>query len=587
MAADHISAAADLEGSAVPVLDYSNDPRHNALLALRSFWGGEQHDTAPANWDGSPRSDKIGYLVGRFDFSSGGAYASTNLNADAWTYSARRPNAPAPMPRCVVSAFTAALLGRSPQLATPSDPRTSRYLAACWRACDGWAVLPEARNYAGVQGASALVVSVIKGELALDAYWAHEVHVLEWADCAGWRPARAVYQALISVEQDPDEEGIVSSALMYRTKEWTETHVITYQDVPEDHEGPIPIEKAVEHKMGRCPVIWMQNTKNSREPEGTYDLQTPQVLELCDQLDRTQSFAVLATKANASPTLYRKDHMHWLQQGGPVRKGHGAEITGTPDGDVKLIESSGEGVTNAWATAKQLRIQIMQATNCILPDMDWAISNIAVETFMMLFQAMHSQCNLLQAPIERCIREICAIFLTLGEQGVVNSETAGPDAPGIHLPPDVSVIEPADDDDPDAEPTVKTSAHEIGKAKHVEVIWPPRQILSPTQLVSFVGALGSAVTGGLLSKESAIEALASARGQLDLAAEKRRIRGEKAKARADLMESGLTPGGGQPGDEEVADGAAEEDEDGKGDADGDGVINEGTPDQQTKAKPEM
>lgn len=562
MAASTASEAADLPGSAVCVLDYSNDPRTLALLALRSFWGGEQHDAAPASWDGAPRSDQGRYLAERFDY---GAFQSTNLNADAWSYSARRPNAAAPMPRCVVSAFTAALLGRPPQLATPSDPRTSRYLAACWDQCDGWAVLTEARNYAGVQAAAALVPAVIDGELSMTAYWAHEMHVTEWCDSAGWKPRRAIYQDTVSVEQEPDEDGRVESKPKVRTKEWDEKHVTIYEDVDPDHEGPIPIKTQYEHMMSRCPVVWLQNTHNSREPEGAYDLQTPQVLELCDQLDRVQSFAVRATKANASPTLYRRDHMHWLQRGGPVRKGHGAEITGTPDGDVKLIESAGDGVTNSWVTASKLRMQILQACNCILPDMEWATSNIAVETFLMLFRQMDAQCDLLQTPLRRCIREICDIFRTLGKSmGVLDAEKAAPGAKGLRLPPDVTIDEPDDEDDLDAEPSISTKPYEVGEASYVNVIWPPRQLLSPTQLVSFVGALNAANAGGLLSKESGVEALAAARGAMDAAAEKRRIRHEKARGKAALMETGLTPGG-LPGDKEVADDETDKEEEVEGD----------------------
>lgn len=217
MAAESAPDAADsFQGSAVCVLNYDHDPRQIALLALRSFWTGEQHDSAPASWEGVPRNGSAGYLASRVDFND---VQSTNLNADAWSYGARRPNTAAPMPRCVTSAFTAALFGRPLQLATPSDPRTSRYLTACWNSCDGWAVLTEARNYAGTQASAALVVSLIAGELALDAYWAHEMHVLDWCDAAGWKPRRAVYQTTVSVEQDPDEEGVVKSAPMIRTRE--------------------------------------------------------------------------------------------------------------------------------------------------------------------------------------------------------------------------------------------------------------------------------------------------------------------------------------------------------------------------------
>lgn len=558
MAADNYPDAPDSDTteSGVRVLDYSNDPRQIALCTLKSFYAGTQHDHAPANWDGVPRHDSLGYLTERVTMSG---WYSTNINADAWSYGARRPNAAAPMPRCIVSAFTAALLGRRLGLATPSDPRTAKYLTAAWKDGGGWAVLAEARNYAGVQGASAIVLSLIDGQLSFDAFWADEVHVLEWADSAGWRPLRVLWQTRVGVEQEPDENGVVTSKIMVRTKEWTETHCIIYEDVAEDFEDEIPEKVRHAHGMGRCPVFWLQNTRNSKEPEGTYDLQTPQVLELCDQLDRVQSFAVRATKANASPTLYRKDHMHWLNRGTPIRKGHGAEITGTPDGDVKLIESSGDGVVNSWLTAKQMRVQIMQATNCVVPDMEWAVSNIAVETLMMLFRSMDAQCDLLEEPIERVVCEICDALITLGQQGVLDKEKAGPGQRGIRLPPDVQIVEPDGDDadDLDEEPEVKTAPYEVGDARWVQVVWPPRQLLTPTQFVAYGAALGTAAQQKLMSMESAVEDLATARGK-DPAVEKRRLRQEKARGMAELLANGggMLPGA-KPGDTQVADDATD------------------------------
>ena len=61
MAADDSTEAADSSsGSAVCVLSYNNDPRQQALLALKSFWKGEQHDHAPASWEGAPRTGTCG-----------------------------------------------------------------------------------------------------------------------------------------------------------------------------------------------------------------------------------------------------------------------------------------------------------------------------------------------------------------------------------------------------------------------------------------------------------------------------------------------------------------------------------------------
>jgi hypothetical protein len=73
--------------------------------------------------------------------------------------------------------------------------------------------------------------------------------------------------------------------------------------------------------------------------------------------------------------------------------------------------------------------------------------------------------------------------------------------------------------------------------------------------------------------------LASARGR-DPAVEKRRLRAAKAKAKAELLESGLVPGG-LPGDQQAADEETGEEDD----SDGDGMIGEGGPNQRPAVKP--
>jgi hypothetical protein len=165
---------------------------------------------------------------------------------------------------------------------------------------------------------------------------------------------------------------------------------------------------------------------------------------------------------------------------------------------------------------------------------------------------------------------------------VTNIEDGGKPGKGLRLPPDVMIEEPDDEDDLEAEPEVKTAAYEVGKARYVQLVWPPRQLLSPMQLKDFVTALSLAEGAGFLSKESCIEALAAARGQMDVAGEKRRIRAEKARGRAELMANGLTPGA-QVGDQALADEATS-------DGDGDGVAGEGGEDEAPKpgeAKPEV
>ena len=46
---------------------------------------------------------------------------------------------------------------------------------------------------------------------------------------------------------------------LYRlTEDWAE----------DEPERPIPVEEMTEHRAGRCPVIWMQNTRSLESPEG-------------------------------------------------------------------------------------------------------------------------------------------------------------------------------------------------------------------------------------------------------------------------------------------------------------------------------
>jgi len=543
---------------AMTVLRLPDTGRAKRLRALSSFYEGTQHDHCGASWDGRPRKPGLSYLQERIP-------PKGLVPTNAITHEDRKPDADYPLGRQIVSSFTDMVLGegRHPQLRVEADRRTELYLDACMEASDTWDTLIECRDTAGQTGAAAMSLGVDDGEPTAEPHHPADLWVKRWRPGGKWIPAEVVEQRLI--EKQVEQKGRLVTVRCWRTRYWNEYVVVHYEDVPEDFGSdakagpppPIPIAmnddgslKIVEHGVGRCPVVWLQNTRNAKAPEGRPDYEG--VFPLLDKVDRLQSMVVRASIANVDPTLVRKVDENVRKRRQQERKGFGAMIDVGPGGDAKFLETSGASVEMGWNGVHNVRDEVLQTVGCVLITPETAGAYKSGEALQLLWRRMEARCGRIRKPLTDVIRQISAIWLKLGRDlEVSSSEEDNPE--GIVLPPLVEKVVEADVE------KVTSKPHEVGDGHFIDPQWPPYHTPTATQLQAMATALATATTQKqTLSAETATGTLVRYLGRGDMAEERRRIEEEKAAGVAQFGAAMFDDG--DDGDEAADRAAAAEDE---------------------------
>lgn len=535
----------------VYVVDRSNEPRYRELCTLFRWFDGTQHDYCYADWQGRSRPGGCSY-VGDRHRDKGMVWPS---EAPRVSWDIRRPNAPAGLARQVVSRFTELTMGSAPTLTCPADDDTAAYLTAVFEESCTWDAHQEARDYAGACGSSVMILTITDGQPNAEALPSFAVDVLRWANTKRWVPAEVVQQYRVEViEPGPNPRPVVKT----RTILWTERHRVEFEDVPLDwpREKPLTPSKREEHFSGRCPVVWVQNIRRTRQPEGEYDLLNQANLEMCDEVDKVQSHALKATKANTQPTMVRiDDPLAFVQQFPRLAKGSGTEIRVAKGGDVKYLETTGDSVKMGWDSAEKMKDQVLKNVNCYMPESEQitqAPSGVAVAK---LRRGMETRGNRIRTAQTWVIRQCAQIWIALGLKFPPSSED-DPKEESIVLPPRCYKIEvapepapapnedaeegedEADDEADDAQPVpapapkVETkkrlAPHKVGRGRSVRPIWPPYDHPTPADIKALGEAMTTVTAGKVLSRRTATEVFVTSIGLRDPEQELQRIAEEKA-----------------------------------------------------------
>lgn len=531
-----------VEVGPVYVMDIHKTSRSLSLRALQAYLLQRQHDHKTLSWDGAPRDAGVGYMYERLQ-----PQGFVPSNAAPYGYSGRKPSCPDPIGRQVIRAFTDMVFGASPpDIGTPADPATGSYLESVMAEADAWDTLSEVRDYTGACGESAILVEVLDGEPSTERLNTANLEVLEWETCRGWIPKKVVEQRIVEKSVLNEETKKSEVVKVIRTRYWDDQVAVTYEDVPTDYgqdekdPKPIPVKDTVEHNAGRCPIVWVQSTRSSQSTSGDTDLEG--VYEVADQIDKMQSMVTRASVANTDPTLVYKDEDRNRRRNNQLRKGHGARIDVGPQGDAKLLETTGSSIQTSWDGVRELRERVFQVTGCVVVTPETASAYKSGTAIAMMWRAMESRCSTrLRPPLKTAIKQICNIYIAIGTAvGVSSMEEDEPG--GIVLPPKVT---PPSKDDPDTPP--KIEAHKVGRAKYYEVRWAPFHEPTPEGLQAMAAAL-TAANGQkpLLSRETATREMVNVIGNVDPNEELERIEAEHGQS---MSEFDSIIGVGSPGDD--------------------------------------
>ena len=578
----------------VYVVDRNQDPRYRELCTLFRWFDGTQHDYCYADFMGRSRPGFCCY--------GGGGHRDKGMvwpsEAPRVSWDIRRPNAPAGLARQVISRFTELTMGTPPTLTCPADDDTAAYLTAVFEESCTWDAHQEARDYAGACGSAVMILTVTEGQPNAEALPSFAVDVLRWANRKRWIPAEVIQQyrvEIMTTGPNPRPE------IKIRTILWTEQERIEFEDVPSDwpREKPLVVKESEQHFAGRCPVVWVQNIRRTRDPEGEYDLLNQANLEMCDEVDKVQSHALKATKANTQPTLVRMDDaMSFMQQFPRLAKGSGTEIRVGKGGDAKYLETTGDSVKMGWDSAEKMKDQVLKNVNCYMPESEQitqAPSGVAVAK---LRRGMETRGNRIRTAQSWVIRQSAQIWIALGMKFPPSSED-DPKDKSIVLPPRCYKIDPPEPAEapeppepgelpepeevaappvpPPLEPKERLGPHKVGKARSVKVGWPPYDHPTPQDIKALAEGLTTATADKVLSRQTATEVLVTAIRVHDPEEEMRRLSDEKAQNQMDLGPLLGAPTSGAAKAAEtgaLARGSSSTGEEPTADGDGDGILSE-------------
>lgn len=587
------------EWPGVRVLNLPKTERVKKLSALLSYLDGTQYAHKKHDFSGRDRKMRSNrYVVERLAAQGFDPVHKPPI-------SERKPDAPVPLQRQVVQGFDQLIYprGLAPTLEAPADPKTGRYLREVFRRSLTWATIMAARTKAGACGEAAMRVFVVAHLPKSEEIDPRELYVRRWADASEHIPAVAVWQRLVEIEEETDEG--LACRRVWRTRVFDETQEYAYADVAEDYgtkadktktredgetaeTGWIPIARytaedeaagqgtagepqIVKHRVGRCPVVWMQNTRSTTDTAGDPDCEG--AYELADKVDLVTSMATRAAVSNMDPTLVVAEEMRWHNMNRVLAKGWGESIRLGANGKATLLETSGGTVEMGWKTYSELRQAFLQTCQAVIIDPETA-GRLATsgKAFAMLWRPMEASAGKKRVPQEAVIEQVAAIWVTLGTAlGVSSTEDeafAGIVLPPVRLPKDVAERQGyavvAEVDVPEGQPEQVLAVHQVGKGRYVDISWPPYHEATPEGFAAVATGLAAATgTKAVLSQRSGVQlALQSSGLAVDVDTEMHRIEEETEAAQA--RQAAFVDGtGGVDGDDEPDDGDEPTDEEPK------------------------
>jgi hypothetical protein len=509
------------------VLGLEATPRARLLTMRWLYYEQRQDDGCSVDWEGYQRTSGEQFLEWRMR-----GYVRADQGSIPWGQ--KRPTCHSMIVGETVDTYTSLLLGdgRQPAIRISGDDASSKAIEALFQHAGVWPVLAEGRKHGGAQGAFGVLVEVRNGKLSTRILRPEHVYI-EWADECDWIPDLVIEQKRVTIERI-GSSGRVECAEVWRTRAWDQTHSYAYRDHPIGSSAPVEGETKVElsedielteppreHKAGRCPVVWVQNTLCSDEPLGVPDCEA--VYEQVDQLDKSMSMVMRGSRANNDPTLVVKDTQSGLSQWTRRRKGYGAEITVSEKGSVELLETKGAAIDQSWKSINALESRIERRTGVVAITPEKASSNWSGIALKILHRTQLNRAGERRNPLGVGIRQLVRITHTLLRS--LGMRDVGSTGPGIEIPQAERKVT-ADDG------TIETISepHDIGTGGAVVLNWPALYEPIPDELRTAADAL-SKMTGGrpVLSQETSVAyAVALAQTDTDPAMELERIRGEMA-----------------------------------------------------------
>ena len=493
-------------------------PRQQELNRLWSYYRCAQYEARSVEWDGSRAMSALDKEV----VATSGVMPPGFVDAgeQGVPIKFRKPTVKYHLSKVVTDRFTGLLFSEKnhPQMRVEGDAQTEDWVSALIEECRLWAQMVLARQYGGAMGSVAVGFKFVDGKPVV------EVHDPRWMfpefeshDALKLKSVEKRYQYPTEV-RDPVTGEWVTVHLWYR-RVINERLDVVFKPVPVAEDGSEPlweVDEGVEHGLGFCPVVWVQNAPVQDSCDGDPDCHG--IHDLVEAIDALLSMANQGVIGNCDPTVIISSP----DKLGEVRKGSDnvVKLTG---GTAQYMELSGSGPKSAVELADRFRALGLEVAQCVLEHPE--VAGRTATEIERVYSSMIGKADVLREQYgERGVKALVEMMLRAARKLAEPSDDGegGVEVGAVTLPPRVET------DEETGETTLVE--RKLGKGGRVTLQWPGYFHPGLSDAKEAVSAAVSAVSGGLIDDATAVKFTAPYFGVGDAGALLRQVR-EAAKQR--------------------------------------------------------
>lgn len=501
-------------------------PRQQELNHLWAWYRCQNYAARRVDWNGREVSDAIEHEA----IASAGFIPPGFYDAGAtFPLKFRRPTAPYRMVKVIVDRFTGLLFSErhNPRIICEGDTDTEDYVTALAEASRLWPAMILARTYGGAMGTVAVGFQFIDGRPSV------EVHDPRWTTPDFKDRQNLILRGIdkrymYPVEEKNPENGEYEAVWYWYRRTIDEQSDVLYEPVlVGDGNEPEWVEQSrVEHNLGFCPVIWVQNLPVQDDIDGDSDCVG--VYDMIEAVDALLAQANKGVISNSDPTLNIVTDADMSE----VQKGSDNALKLPAGSSAGYLEISGSGPTSAMSLADKFRQLILEVAQCVLdhPDM----SQRTATEIERVYSSMIMKADVMREQYgEKMIRPLMEMMLVSARtitEPRVNSDSGAIERGTITLPP--RVMKGADG-------SVTRVERKPGMGESVFLKWPPyfAPMLADVELATRSAATANAA--GLLDVEHAVKYIADFFEIDDVAEVLKKVAAEKEKRDAQAEEAAM------------------------------------------------
>ncbi|KKN72060.1 hypothetical protein LCGC14_0414550 [marine sediment metagenome] len=485
---------------------FALSPRQMDLGAYWSYYRCRNYDTRTVDWNGQPVTSGLDHEVIVSQAYTPPGFYDAGAN---YPIKFRRPYAPYYLAKIIVDRFSGLLFStsRQPSLTYAGDEQTEDYMRTVAKVGRLWPAMAQARRFGGAMGSAAIGFSIVAGKPRFETHdprWTQPTFKDRHELILRQIEKRYVYPHYV---RDPNEGEWIEVWFWYRRV--INEHIDeVWERVPvEDGEEPIwehHESSKVEHGLGICPVVWIQNTPEEDDIDGDPDCWG--IFDIIEEHDALISQASRGVKANCDPTLWISSDE---EVDGPIQKGSDNALKYEKGSNARYLEITGAGPRAATEMAGELRERAYEIA-AVVPDDISAIEKTATEIRARMARMTEKADSLREQYGEMGIKKLLEIaeFVirqTVGTRNVEREFSDGDNVESIRKTMRVtSTLELPPRYEESDEGTKIPIPRVLGPGSYLELKWP--RYFEPTleEISKAVLAAVAGISGGVMDMKMAI-----------------------------------------------------------------------------------